>query len=818
MTDAYEKLGAFYLGKNYDLDAEQMRDELLLLDSKDLTTHGVCFGMTGSGKTGLCVCLLEEALIDGIPVIAIDPKGDLTNLLLNFPDLEPENFRPWIQESAARQKGLTPDEYAASQAELWKKGLGQWGQSGERIRKLSDAADMAIYTPGSEAGLPVSMLKSFAAPSEELRNDREQMRERVQSAAGSLLGMLGIDADPVQSRENILLSLILDKAWQEGKDLSLPELIQQIQNPPVERVGVFDLESFYPSKERFGLAMSLNNLLAAPGFEAWMHGEPLDIDRMLYTDEGKPRLAIFSIAHLGDAERMFFVSSLLGEMLSWMRRQSGTTSLRAMLYMDEIFGYLPPTANPPSKQPLMTMMKQARAFGVGVLLATQNPKDLDYKALSNAGAWFIGRLQTDRDRDRVLDGLEGAAAGSGTPFDRKDMELKISGLGKRVFMLYNVHEDAPATFHTRWALSYLTGPLTRNQIERLMADRKTEAAQIAAPKAATASTAAAVAAAPEPASARPSLPPDIPQYFAPVRTLGPADAVLEYEPHLYGAARVHYSDARRKISEMRDLAAVTPLHDGPDPADWMDAERTKLTADDLQSSPADQPKLLFGELPSQAAQAKNYSKWSKRFASWIYAETRLSLYKSPSLGEISEPSETEKDFRIRLERLAREERDLQVEKLRDKFAPKLARIQERIRRAEQTLEKEEEQSKGQTLQTVISIGSTMLGALFGRKVLSATNARKVGTAARSVSRIGKERSDVERAEENLEARKAELVALEAELEESIEESRNAVDPLNEVFEEISIRPKKASIDVRLMALVWLPVWQRPSGERSAAWM
>ena len=365
MTDEYEKLGAFYLGKGYDLASSQRQDELMLLDSKDLTTHGVCFGMTGSGKTGLCICLLEEALIDNIPVIAIDPKGDLGNLLLSFPELRGEDFRPWVQESEARRKGLTPEAFAERQAALWRDGLASWGQPPERIRKLRDAADMVIYTPGSEAGLPVSMLKSFAAPSEELRRDREQMRDRVQAAAGSLLGMLGINADPVQSREHILLSLLLDKAWQAGKDLSLPELIQQIQTPPVERVGVFDLESFFPAKDRFGLAMALNNLLASPGFEAWMHGDPLDLDRMLYTEHGKARLSIFSIAHLGDAERMFFVSSLLGEVLSWMRRQPGTTSLRALLYMDEIYGYLPPTANPPSKQPLMTLMKQARASAGG---------------------------------------------------------------------------------------------------------------------------------------------------------------------------------------------------------------------------------------------------------------------------------------------------------------------------------------------------------------------------------------------------------------------------------------------------------------------
>ncbi len=438
MSKTYEKLGAFYLGKTYDFEAGEPTEDLLLYDSKDLTTHGVCFGMTGSGKTGLCTVLLEEALLDGIPVIAIDPKGDLGNLLLNFPKLRPKDFEPWVQPSAAKQDGLTVAEYAKGQAALWKKGLAKWDQTGERIARLRDACEPAIYTPGSEAGLPVSMLKSFQAPSEELRGDREQMRERIQSAASSLLGLLGllgVDADPLQSREHILLSLILDAAWKEGRSLSLPQLIQQIQAPPVERVGVFDLESFYPSKDRLKLAMSLNNLLASPGFEAWMTGEPLDLDKMLYTPEGKPRLSIFSIAHLGDAERMFFVTSLLGETLSWMRRQPGASSLRALLYMDEIYGYLPPTANPPSKQPLMTLMKQARAFGLGVLPATQNPKDLDYKALSNAGTWLIGRLQTDRDRDRVLDALEGAAAGAGMEFDRGEMKNRISSLGKRVFVL-----------------------------------------------------------------------------------------------------------------------------------------------------------------------------------------------------------------------------------------------------------------------------------------------------------------------------------------------------------------------------------------------
>ena len=805
MTESFEKLGVFYLGKTYDLERSATNEELLLFDSKDLTTHGVCFGMTGSGKTGMCVCLLEEALIDNIPVIAIDPKGDLTNLLLNFPNLEPRDFRPWIQESSARQKGQTPDEYAAGQAKLWKDGLESWGQTGERVRRIRDAADLLIYTPGSDAGVPVSLLKSFDAPSKELVEDREALQERIAATAGSLLGLLGIDADPVQSREHILLSLILDQAWREGRRLSLPALIQLIQTPPITRVGVFELESFYPSKDRFGLAMALNNLLASPGFESWMAGEPLDLDKFLYTPEGKPRLAIFSIAHLGDAERMFFVSSLVNETMNWMRRQSGTTSLRALLYMDEVYGYLPPTANPPSKQPLMTLMKQARAFGLGVLLATQNPKDIDYKALSNAGAWFIGRLQTDRDRDRVLDGLEAAAAGSGSEFDRAQMERWISGLDKRVFVLYNVHDDAPVAFHTRWALSYLAGPLTRSQIQVLMAERK------AAAVAATPGKKAAAA-----VSARPQLPPEIPQYFAPVAMLGPGNSRLVYEPALFAAARVPFTDARRNIDFAEDVSFTTALEDGPIAVDWRTAAEISLTAPELESEPADRA-ADYGELTSESSTAQAFKKWETAFKNWIYAERKLTLYSSESLKEVSRPGENERDFRIRLEQLAREERDHLKEGLQKKYAPKIARLEERVRVAEQRVVKEKEQAGSQTMQSAISIGASLVGALFGRKILSATNAQRVGTAARSAGRIGKERQDIGRAEENLESAKADLEGIETELREELENLEVRIDPLTERFEEIQIGPKKTAIEVKMCGLCWLPYWRGEDGSSRAAW-
>jgi len=457
----YEKLGVFYLGRPFDLKSKKTAPAPLLYDSKNLVTHAVCVGMTGSGKTGLCLGLLEEAAIDGVPAIVIDPKGDLPNLLLTFPQLRGEDFLPWINADEAAKKGLSPEAFAQQQAELWKKGLSEWDQTGERIQRLRDAADFAVYTPGSSAGLQVSILRSFEAPPPALRQEPELLQERVSATVAGLLGLVGLQADPLKSREHILLSTLLGRAWQQGQTLDLPALIQQVQSPPVEKVGVLDLESFFPAKDRFGLVMALNNLLAAPGFGTWMEGEALDIAAMLRTPGGKPRVSIFSIAHLNDAERMFFVTLLLGEVVAWMRAQPGTSSLRALLYMDEVFGFFPPVAEPPSKRPMLTLLKQARAYGLGVVLTTQNPVDLDYKGLANAGTWFLGRLQTERDKERVLEGLEGVAATAGGAFDRGTMEKTLAGLQSRVFVLHSVHEDAPVVFQTRWAMSYLRGPMTR---------------------------------------------------------------------------------------------------------------------------------------------------------------------------------------------------------------------------------------------------------------------------------------------------------------------------------------------------------------------
>jgi hypothetical protein len=468
----FEKLGLFYLGREYDLDSGRTLETPILYDSRDLLTHALCAGMTGSGKTGLCLGLIEEAAIDGVPVIAIDPKGDVGNLLLTFPRLAPEDFRPWMDDDEARRAGMTPDAFAAQQAQTWRQGLADWGQDGARIERLRSAAEFAIYTPGSRAGLPVSILSSFAAPGAAVRDDAELLGERAGSTATSLLSLAGVDASP-RSREHTLVTTVLLQAWRDGRDLDLVSIIQAVQTPGFRNVGVVDLDTFFPERERFELAMRLNAVLAAPGFEQWFDGEPLDPARLLYTADGRPRVVVFSIAHLGDPERMFFVTLLLHAMVGWMRTQTGTSSLRSILYMDEIAGYFPPVANPPSKPPLLTLLKQARAFGVGVVLATQNPVDLDYKGLSNIGTWFLGRLQTERDKERVLDGLQGTAAGT---LDRAGADRILSTLGKRVFLLHNVHEKAPVVFQTRWTLSYLRGPLSRDQIRVLSRRAEAQAA------------------------------------------------------------------------------------------------------------------------------------------------------------------------------------------------------------------------------------------------------------------------------------------------------------------------------------------------------
>lgn len=817
----FEKLGVFYIGREYNLASKSPGQNLVLYDSKDLVTHGICVGMTGSGKTGLCIGILEEAAMDGIPAIIIDPKGDMPNMFLTFPQLRPEDFAPWINEDDARRKGLSPAEFAAKQADLWKNGLASWGQSGDRIARMKQTADFIIYTPGSTAGIPISILKSFAAPPASIIEDAELLRDRISSTATSLLGLLGKEADPIKSREHILISTILGNAWQQGIDLDLAMLIQQIQSPPVSKIGVLDLDSFYPSKDRFELAMLINNLLAAPGFNTWLEGEELDIGKILYSPAGKPRMSIFSIAHLSDPERMFFVSLLLNQVLVWMRQQPGTTSLRAIVYMDEIFGYFPPVANPPSKQPLLTLLKQARAYGVGILLATQNPVDLDYKGLSNTGTWLLGRLQTERDKARVLEGLEGAAVTQGAKFNRQSMEQTLAGLGNRVFLMNNVHEDQPVVLESRWAMSYLRGPLTRTQIKTLMDPIKAELpkAPVSKPAAPVAGNTYSVQLSPAAApTARkqgaPILPPDIQQYFLPARGVQPGNTPI-YKPIVLGAAQIRFSDSKSGVDTQQEISVITGITDDIVPVNWDNAQELDFNVSDLGKSapvPAE-----FDILPAAAGKARNYDTWAKEFATWLYGNRKFELLRSPSYKQYSKPGESERDFRVRLAQTVREQRDDMMEKLRQKYQTKMASLEEQVRKAKLAVDREAEQQKQQQMQTVISVGATLLGAFMGRKAVSTGTIGKATTAARGAGRIMKEKQDVDRAKETVAAHQQRLQELEDQFEAETEQLAGKIDPATEPLDKISIRPAKKDIIVRMVSLAWLPFWKTPDGKYSPAW-
>lgn len=785
-----EKLGLFYLGRRYAPDAGAADPaEPLLYDSRDLVTHALCVGMTGSGKTGLCIGLVEEAAIDGIPVLAIDPKGDLANLCLTFPGLSAAEFRPWIDEHEARLAGLTPDAYAEAEARRWREGLAEWGQDGSRIERLRRAADITVYTPGSASGQPVSILRSFAAPPPAERDDAEALAERAGNTASSVLALAGAES-ALRSREHTLVASLFADAWRGGRDLPLAELIRAVQSPPFSTVGVVDLEAFYPEKDRFALAMQLNTLLAAPGFEAWLEGDPLDPATLLYTADGRPRVAILSIAHLGDAERMFFVSLLLHGIVAWMRRQPGTSSLRAIVYMDEIVGYFPPVVNPPSKAPLLTILKQGRAFGVAAVLATQNPVDLDYKGLGNAGTWFLGRLQTDRDKQRVLDGLEGAAAG-GLP--RAEADRLLSGLGKRVFLLHNVHERQPVLFQTRWALSYLRGPLSREQLRKLT-ERGVQGSWVQGSGVHGASRRLEGHAGDGPA-ARPIVPPGIQEFFVPSSAAGG----VRYAPVMLGAARVSVTDAKLGVAEHRDVLFAAPIVDGPVPVDWAEARELDITAQDLEREP--RQASTFGEVPAAALQAKRVGAWATALARHLGHSHLVELFRDPELKLTSHVGETERDFRIRVRDARHAARDEAVAALRKKYATKVSRAADQVRRAGAAVERESAQASQAKLQTGVSALATVLGALFGAR--RGGSLGRATTTARGMGRSMKEAGDIRRAEEALVAARAELAALEAEVEREVAAiaDRLAGEP---ALDRIALAPKRGGVAVQFVALGWRP--------------
>ena len=807
--DVFEKLAAFYLGRDYDLAKRNMTDDLLMYDAKDLCTHAMCVGMTGSGKTGLCISLLEEAALDGIPIICVDPKGDLANLLLTFPTLSPDDFQPWLDEGEAKRKGISVEQFASDTADQWREGLRSWGQDTDRIQRLKDAVDISIYTPGSNIGLPMTVLKSFDAPPAEARDDAELLGDRITGAVTGLLTLMGIDADPMTSSEHILLSSILQKRWKEGKNVGIEQLIRLIQKPPIDRIGVVDLDSFMSADARNKLAMRLNNLLASPAFASWMEGDSLSIKNMLQSVTGKPQITILSIAHLNDNERMFFVTILLNELLAWVRTQKGTSSLRALFYMDEVAGYFPPVKNPPCKPPMLTLLKQARAFGLGITLATQNPVDLDYKGLSNIGTWFLGRLQTERDKARVLEGLEGAAGKAGQTFDRQQMEQTLASLGSRVFLMNNVHEPQPRVFQTRWAMSYLAGPLARGQISRLMTEKKerlefqenegnpiTTGSDKSQPASRDQQPKLTKFDASVPPENRPAVPAGIIERFSGTNLRSSPNAKLIYRPTLYCEGALHFIRKTASLDQWQNAKHV--INCSPEFPEnlWESSEPVSLDIDLIDT--ADE-RFTFTPLPSQLVNKRKYRAYRSQYKEFLYRHSDLTLYKSNLVTGIA-PLGDRADAVAHFTQKLREARDVQTEKLRDKYERKLDSLEKKIRTGQDRLEREKSQSRS----SMISAGSSVIGALLGG--FMGGRRTSVSTVARGVGYASQQTSDVARAERRLQLLDKDKQELHRELAQDLDDLQQKYDISQLEPEPQQIPPRKSDLKTETPIILWRP-WQ-----------
>jgi DNA helicase HerA-like ATPase len=824
MEKVEERLASFYLGQEYELAKGELLEQQVHYDARDLTTHAVCLGMTGSGKTGLGVILLEEAALDGVPSLIIDPKGDMTNLLLTFPDLLPEDFRPWVNPDDARRKDLDLDTYAARMADLWRNGLTGTGQEPDRIRRLKESAEFSIFTPGSSAGRQVSILDTLKAPSLSWDTDSELLRDKIESIVSALLGLVDVEADPVRSREHILLSNIFEHVWRAGEDLDLAQLILRVQKPPFSQLGVFPVETFYPEKDRMGLAMLLNGLIASPAFADWIQGEPLEIDRLLFGPSGKPQVSILYIAHLSDAERQFFITLLLEQVVSWMRAQSGTTSLRALVYMDEVFGYLPPhPGNPPTKKPLLTLLKQARAFGLGLILATQNPVDLDYKALSNAGTWFIGRMQADRDKQRLLDGLEGVEVGGGGT-SRAQFDRMISALKSRVFLLHNVHEGEPVVFQTRWAMSYLRGPLTRNQVQQLVGQ------QPVAPERAAAPTPAATPPLPKLGTESPysDVPPQLPstvtQVYWPVqmslkeamaelararglavRSEAEQESHLVYHPALVGLARLRFAHSTSRQTHTEDVAYLLPVEGEVYAVDWNEG-KVQIEAGGLDRKP--ERGAFFASLPSDLGASKRHTALKDEFSDYLYYNSSVKLRYNPHLKLYSEMGESEEAFRRRCRKEAEQARDAEAEKLAAKYKRELDRLEDRLQREERELEEDKIEHDARKQEELLSGVESVFGLFTGSR-----SSRRLSAASRKRRMTRQAKADVKESEETIDELEEQIEELEqeakAELDELDEKWRGLLDDV----EDVEVRPRRADVSVDLFALAWLPHWELRIGEQ-----
>ncbi len=805
--------GQLFLGEAIEVDSGDRTGTSILLESADLTTHGVIVGMTGSGKTGLGVVLLEEALTSGIPVLAIDPKGDLGNLCLTFPGLSAQEFEPWMDAGSARVDKTTVQEMAVKTAEVWTKGLGAWGMGPSDLSDLAAAADPVIYTPGSDAGIPLNVLGRLSVPQS---TDPSVRQDEVDATVGGLLSLIGVQSDPISGREHILLTNLIIRSWDAGTDMDLATLLGQLMDPPIRKLGILDLDTFFPPKDRQALAMKLNGLLASPSFAGWSQGAPLEMGSMLWKEDGTPRAAIVSLGHLDEAERQFAITIVLSRLISWMRNQPGTGELRVLVYIDEVMGLAPPTQNPSTKKPILTLLKQARAFGVGLVLSTQNPVDLDYKAISNAGTWLIGRLQTEQDKNRLVDGLR-SSDGS---VDVAEVERMISGLGKRQFIMRTTRSSELPLLTTRWAMNYLAGPLTRSQIRELM-DPKREAllgqAPSSGPITASAATASAASPAPAPASAPaspalrddefaspPATPDSLPTRYvhesAPwLKEVGAQPGSTRLSPALAARVKMLFDDTKSKLRHKEEWEAIIPLTD-----DWIDVDQAISVDFDDRDFTSTAPAGAAYVAPTFDLTASTINKAKRDLKDKLYTGKTITLFHNTPLKLWSRPGESEDEFTVRCDAAAEDGADAATEKIRARLAKKSDQLQASLAKAQDRVEELETQAKGRKAQNVIDIGTSLLGGLFGGRKRS----RSLATAARRATSGGRQSSSIKARLETAENRVAEkiddLEQLEAQLaEELIDIDDEWTEKVSEI-ETVEIPLEKTDIAIEDLLLVWIP--------------
>ena len=774
MQETYEKLGLFYLGKDVDKRSMEATEALTLLKNKNFTTHAAIIGMTGSGKTGLGVSIIEEAAIDNIPSIIIDPKGDMGDLCLADSTFSAKNFEPWVADEA-RAKDSDANEYAVKISSIWKEGIESWGQNSERVEKFQNVKK-TIYTPGSSAGVAINIMSSLDTPPPEIMEDSDTFSSYLKSTTVSLLSLVGIVADPLDSKEYILLAQILTKAWLADEEVKIETIIGKIINPSFKKIGVLPLDDFYPQDARFKLATKFNSLIASPSFSLWLKGDNLDIQKLLYDENGKAKIAIFSISHLNDDERMFFVTLLLNKYIAWMRRQSGTSALKTLLYMDEIFGFFPPTKNPPSKEPMLLLLKQARAFGVGVVLSTQNPVDLDYKGLSNIGTWFIGRLQTTQDIDRVIDGLGGQI---GSSFDKKEIKTLLANLQKRTFFLKSAHLDDIRLFSTRWVMSYLKGPLKRDEISLLMKEQK-------AAQSIEVETVDTLVNKNKDLAAYQNIDSSIPQYFE----LDPS-AKNSFYSTLMAKAKVHFYSQRRGIDEEQEVILALDIDSRIQNIRWEDAREELLDFEKFPHRPPSRAK--FQSLPDVIMKDKGLKAVIKELKDYLYQEKFLELLRCTSPKLESKVDESRADFLVRLQDILSDKKEDEIEKLQLRYGKKEKVLTNRLARAKERVEKESSDSTS----SMIEMGISVLGALFGK-----ASPTKIGRAVSKGGRILKERGDMSRAEERVAQVNEDIEALEYELEDKIDALNEKFSVDNCEIDTFTIKPRRTDIDIVNCALVW----------------